>query len=144
MKALWWTRAPKRAFGGSSPESATGLGGIGRVRLFEAPHTSPNYLLREMVFVVGRRHAAKLRILAVALGAGVPLAALALSLALEGAWALLLVGTLGYGAGLLAERWLFFAEARHTVALYYGHGEAGRSRSSTGGVNRGAFTRVGS
>ena len=125
LKALWWTHAPRRGFGGSSPESATGLGGIGRVRLFEAPHTSPNYLLREMVFVVGRRHAEKLRGLAVALGAGAPLAALTLSLALGGAWPLLLIGTLGHAAGLLAERWLFFAEARHTVALYYGHGETG-------------------
>jgi DMSO reductase anchor subunit len=23
--------------------------------------------------------------------------------------------------GLLAERWLFFAEAEHAVSLYYGH-----------------------
>ena len=28
-------------------------------------------------------------------------------------------------AGLLAERWLMFAEATHTVALYYGAGEQG-------------------
>ena len=27
--------------------------------------------------------------------------------------------------GLLAERWLMFAEATHTVALYYGAGERG-------------------
>jgi DMSO reductase anchor subunit len=24
-------------------------------------------------------------------------------------------------AGMLVERWLFFAEAKHTVTLYYGH-----------------------
>ncbi len=27
-------------------------------------------------------------------------------------------------AGMLAERWLFFAEARHAVASFYGIGQA--------------------
>lgn len=123
-KALWWKQAPARGFGGSTPESATGLGGIGRVRLFEAPHTSPNYLLKEMVFVVGRRHVRKLRTIAVILGAAVPLALVLMSLAFGGVWPLLVVAVASHVAGVLAERWLFFAEAKHTVALYYGHGEA--------------------
>lgn len=142
IKLLWWSRAPKRGFGGSTPETATGLGEIGRVRLFEAPHTSPNYLMKEMIFVVGRRHARKLRLIAAVLGAALPLVAVALSLALGGAWPLLLVGIASNAAGMLAERWLFFAEARHTVALYYGHGEAGASPNATG-VNRGAITQAG-
>ena len=29
-------------------------------------------------------------------------------------------GALAASAGVLVERWLFFAEARHTVMLYYG------------------------
>lgn len=143
IKALWWSRAPARGFGGSTPESATGLGGLGRVRLFEAPHSAPNYLMKEMIFIIGRRHAQRLRGIALVLGAAVPLAGVALSLALGGAWPLLLVAVLGLAAGFLVERWLFFAEARHTVALYYGHGEAGASRSASG-INRGAFTKVGS
>src|SRR5690606_656565 len=44
--------------------SATGLGGPGEVHLFEAPHTSENYLQREMGYRVGRRHARRLRIVA--------------------------------------------------------------------------------
>jgi DMSO reductase anchor subunit len=138
LKLVWWRGAEATGYAGSTPESATGLGHIGRVRLFEAPHTSPNYLMREMVHVVGRRHAAKLRRLAVGLGAAVPIAALALSLALGGSALLLLVGAIAHLAGLMAERWLFFAEARHTVALYYGHGGSGHP-----GTARGAVAQVG-
>ena len=42
--------------------TATGLGALGRLRLLAPPHTGANYLLREMVYVVGRRHALKLRV----------------------------------------------------------------------------------
>jgi DMSO reductase anchor subunit len=31
-----------------------------------------------------------------------------------------LFATVSQFAGMLVERWLFFAEAKHTVALYYG------------------------
>jgi len=102
---------------GSTPETATGLGHIGSVRLFEPPHTGSNYLLHEMVHVVGRKHAAKLRVIALfagALGPGLALGMLPASYALAGmALGLHLVG-------LFAARWLFFAEAEHVVGLYYG------------------------
>jgi len=102
---------------GSTPESATALGFLGRVRLFEPPHTGSNYLLREMVHVVGRRHAAKLRLIALLCAAVLPALLLALlppSYLVAGlALALHLVG-------LFAARWLFFAEAEHVVGLYYG------------------------
>src|SRR5258708_389819 len=45
----------------STAESATGLGALGKVRLFEAPHSSENYLMREMGFRIARKHATKLR-----------------------------------------------------------------------------------
>lgn len=138
LKLVWWRGAKAAGYGKSTPESATGLGEIGRVRLFEAPHTSPNYLMREMVYVVGRRHAAKLKTIALGLGAAVPLAALALSLATGGSALLLLLGAISHLVGLMAERWLFFAEARHTVALYYGQSGSGHP-----GLERGAFTQVG-
>jgi DMSO reductase anchor subunit len=119
LKSLWW-RATGRARPVSTPESATGLGRIGLVGLLDPPHSETNYLLHEMAFRVGRRHARKLRRLCYASG----LAALVLSL--------VTLATAGLPAGLAAapaaaaglagvaiERWLFFAEARHTVALYY-------------------------
>ena len=49
--AVWWQTSAAgagRGSQGSSVESATGLGFMGRVRSFEAPHTGSNYLLREM------------------------------------------------------------------------------------------------
>lgn len=106
-------------------ESATGLGFIGKVRVLDPPHTETNYLLREMAFRIGRVHAAKLRRIASVAGFAVPAGLLLLALATGGALAgLLAVVAAGLAAvGLIAERWLMFAEATHTVALYYGQGE---------------------
>jgi DMSO reductase anchor subunit len=96
------------------------------VRLFEAPHTSENYLLKEMGFQIARKHAAKLRRIALVLGFILPFVLLLASLALR-EWpailASLLAAVLG-SAGVLVERWLFFAEARHAVTLYYGRSVA--------------------
>lgn len=121
-KGLWWARAGRAglAAAGSSPETATGLGPVGRVGLFEPPHTMPNYLMKEMVFRIGRKHAARLRTIAVALGLVVPALLLAAALA-AGGWPLLPAAALAHLLGVLVERWLFFAEAEHVVALYYGH-----------------------
>ena len=54
-------------------ELAVALGRLGRVRLAIPPHAGENYLLREMAFRVGRKHAARLRLLAPLLGGAVPL-----------------------------------------------------------------------
>ena len=106
----------------STPETATGLGGLGSVRLFEAPHTGQNYLLKEMGFSVARRHAGKLRFLAVLFGAFVPLIlTLVASAGVLPTFALSL-GAMSLLAALLVERWLFFAEARHVVMTFYDRG----------------------
>ncbi|MGE0151582.1 MAG: dimethyl sulfoxide reductase anchor subunit family protein [Reyranellaceae bacterium] len=106
----------------STAESATGLGNWGKVRLFEAPHTQENFLNKEMGFRVARKHAAKLRLIALVGGwlapAALVLAGLALPVA--GAIALAVVAALLGLGGTLVERWLFFAEAKHAVTLYYG------------------------
>lgn len=122
-KSAWWARASRirLAAVGHTPETATGLGELGRVRLLEAPHTSPNYLMREMVYRIGRKHAQKLRLISVIQGAGVPLALLLVAVAFGEGWILLMAATISHFVGVLAERWLFFAEAKHVVALYYGH-----------------------
>ena len=41
-------------------------------------------------------------------------------LVLSGGGILLLIAAIATLAGLLAERWLFFAEARHVVRLFHG------------------------
>jgi DMSO reductase anchor subunit len=120
---LWYWRAVDRP-DDTAPSigSATGLGSLGHVRLLDPPHTEENYLLREMGFRVARKHARKLRRIAVTLGLVLPGLLLLLGALTQGpggavAFALAaLAGTLG----LLVERWLFFAEAKHTVMLYYG------------------------
>jgi sulfite dehydrogenase (quinone) subunit SoeC len=88
--------------------------------VFERPHTEHNYITREMAFVVARTHAGRLRLLASALIAGGPL--LALLFAAQGvgpATPWLGLATLAIFAGSVVERWLFFAQARHVVTLYY-------------------------
>jgi len=106
----------------ATPESATGLGHLGKVRMLEPPHTEENYLLREMGYRVARKHAEKLRRIAGISGFLVPLAALIVIIASAGWWELPLAILAAFAAllGTLVERWLFFAEATHTVILYYG------------------------
>ncbi len=102
---------------GTTMETATGLGDLGKVRLLEAPHTGPNYLLKEMVFVIGRKHAQKLRGISLVLVSVLPVL---LGLAFEVKHMLAGVLVLSHLIGLLIARWLFFAEAEHVVGLYYG------------------------
>lgn len=115
--AAWWQGDQALARSGTTMETATGLGPLGRVRLLEAPHTGPNYLLKEMVFRIGRKHARKLRGIALALGFALPVA---LGLAFEVKHAVAALIVLSHVAGLFVTRWLFFAEAEHVVGLYYG------------------------
>ena len=107
----------------ATAESATGLGGIGKVRLFESPHAGTSYLLQEMGYRIARKHAEKLRRLALLVGGATP-TLLCIGTALAGpGWTgalLAVLATAGVAVGLVVERWLFFAEAQHVVTLYYG------------------------
>ncbi len=118
VKIFWWSTGDRIA-PTSSPESATGLGHVGKVRLLEAPHTSENYLQKEMGFQVARKHASKLRIIALLLGAVLPiiLILVALPALFKALW--LGLAVVSHLAGMLTERWLFFAEAKHAVMNYY-------------------------
>jgi sulfite dehydrogenase (quinone) subunit SoeC len=123
----WWIkegfwRFIDTTYARSTVASATTLGSRGRVRLFEAPHTEENYLLKEMGFRIARKHARRLRRIARLAGFAVPALATLLAISLAGwpgaaAAAIALVSAV---LGLIVERWLFFAEAKHTVMLYYG------------------------
>ena len=115
--AYWIVGDTRFARSGTTMESATGLGHIGSVRAFEPPHTGTNYLLREFVHVVGRKHASKLRI--IALGLMVLAPTLLIVSPLNYIWALLLAAVT-HLAGVCVSRWLFFAQAEHVVGLYYG------------------------
>lgn len=112
----WTTGDLRLEESGTNIETATGLGRIGDVRAFEPPHTGTNYLMREFIHVVGRKHSEKLRM--IALGLGFVLPVFLLLLPFNHFFALLAV--LSHIAGVLTLRWLFFAEAEHVVGLYYG------------------------
>ncbi len=101
---------------GHSIETATGLGDIGKVRMYEPPHSGTNYLLTEMVYVVARKHAIKLRIIAFTLAYVAPML---LAMISDRSFDLSIVALVAHIIGLLAQRWLFFAEAEHVVGLYY-------------------------
>jgi DMSO reductase anchor subunit len=102
--------------------TATGLGRFGAVRLLEQPHTEENFLMQEMGFVVARKHARRLRAIAQTTLFVVPLAAtIAAAFVATGlAVVLALVAVASLAVGLLTERWLFFAEAKHDCMVYYG------------------------
>ncbi|MEE4236908.1 MAG: DmsC/YnfH family molybdoenzyme membrane anchor subunit [Anderseniella sp.] len=118
VKLAYWAglsrMKPKYTMG-----DATGLGGT--VRQWEVPHTSENFVQREMGFKVARKHAHKLR--------GICLGLLALALVMV--WAgfsfggaaapvFALAAVVLSGIAVVMERWLFFAEAKHVVTLFYG------------------------
>jgi len=117
LQAFAWFHGDGRfTASGTTMESATGLGHIGKVRAFEPPHTGTNYLMREFIHVVGRKHAMQLRVIALLLGFVVPVAFL---LASFNHW-LALLAVVSHVVGVLTLRWLFFAQAEHVVGLYYG------------------------
>lgn len=105
------------ALRGATMGTATGLGAGDAMKVFEQPHTGDNYLLREMIFVVGRRHADKLRLIAIVLAVVVPGVLMAL---VQGSVVVVVAAVLVHLAGAFAARWLFFAQAEHVVGLYYG------------------------
>jgi sulfite dehydrogenase (quinone) subunit SoeC len=98
--------------------AATGLGqGAGEsVRQWEVPHTATNFIMKEMGYVVARRHTKKLRMGVILL--------LALAFFMAGCcfispW-FSVPALISAAIAAWMERWLFFAEAEHVVGLFYG------------------------
>ncbi len=116
LVAVWRVGDQAFAKAGQTMGTATGLDRLGTPTVFEPAHTAGNYLLREMIYVVGRKHVQKLRIIALVLVAGFPALILILPLGCVG----IMLAAPVHLAGALAARWLFFAEAEHVVGLFYG------------------------
>jgi DMSO reductase anchor subunit len=124
--AFWFKRAYWRFIdttrGRPTVESATGLGALGKVRLLDPPNTQENYVQTEMGYTIARKHAAKLRRIAFVGLFAVPLVLVLIGMDAP-AWLgipCLVLAALSASAGVVVERWLFFAEAKHAVMLYYG------------------------
>ena len=95
-----------------SVSAALGMPSAARIKLLDAGHSHGTYLTDEFAFRLARSRAQALRVVVAVAGF---LAPLALLITLEDAAPLAALLCL---CGLLVERWLFFAEARHTVNLY--------------------------
>ena len=123
IKWRYWTVTDNAAPTATSG-TATGLSNLGTVRLLEGPTTSETYVMREMGYKIGRKHAIKLRRLAGFFGLVIPVAVLAAVLAMPGsgtmAGGLVLIAAISGSIGVVVERWLYFAEAKHVSTLYYG------------------------
>jgi|APGre2960657468_1045069.scaffolds.fasta_scaffold00572_13 DMSO reductase anchor subunit len=126
VKWLYWAFIDSTT-ASSTPASAVGLSGPNvKVTSVEWPHTEANYVMKEMGFQVARKHATRLRQIAIWAGFLLPAIALETSILLPadlGTW-LTIPAALVMAIGIVAERWLFFAQAKHTVTLYYGAGTA--------------------
>ncbi|MGL4279908.1 MAG: dimethyl sulfoxide reductase anchor subunit family protein [Albidovulum sp.] len=117
--ALYWSfRRGDGAFAakGATIGTATGLGALGAVRQFAPPHTGGNYLMKEMIYRVGRKHSRRLRNIAILGASLLPAAILIFVPPLP--WVMAIAAVI-HLTGAFAARWLFFAEAEHVVGLYY-------------------------
>jgi DMSO reductase anchor subunit len=111
LKYAYWKR-----FAGDGPvddSRASALRLNGRVRLLDAGHTGPNFLTNEFGFEVARDRALRLKWLSLALAFALPL------LVVIFAPSLTVLAALACLAGLMVERWLFFAEAQHVVRAFH-------------------------
>lgn len=116
LKWVYWYEID-RAAAPATRGDAIGLPGR-EASVFERPHSEPNFVTREMAFVLARRHGKALRWLATGLLVAGPALSALLPELLPPAGALWLAASCLL-AGAFVERWLFFAQARHMVTLYY-------------------------
>ena len=90
------------------------------VRLLDTGHTAGTFLTEEFGYQPDHSVVTALKTLVFALGFGLPILLLALVLAGKAGVGIALWATVSAFIGIIAERWLFFAEARHVVNLYHG------------------------
>ncbi len=107
---LFWIGKPA----GSTINTATGFTQAS-VRLLDQGHSSNGFLNNEFGYTVEANKLVKLRLLMLAMAFIVPFLLL-----LTANSNLIVFAAIIAIAGLLVERWLFFAEARHVVRLFHG------------------------
>ncbi len=117
VKAIYfyWTA---RMGAGSTINTATGFTRA-QVKLLDAGHTHGTFLTQEFGYLAPRFTLALLKILSMTLAFALPVFLLWLALN-EASMVLAVASLVSVFTGLVAERWLFFAEARHVVNLFHG------------------------
>lgn len=89
------------------------------VRLFDTGHSADNFLQKEFSYKVGPQTLTTLRWLCLLMCFVIPFVITYMQASTTIAALAAIAALLCYG-GLLIERWLFFAEAKHVVRLFYG------------------------
>ena len=112
-KIAWW-QSPRN--NNSTPETATGLGNLGKIKMIIPPHTEENWLQHEMGFQIARKHRNRLKPISLILATALPIT---LIITAPHSAISLTLATILHIIGVATERWLFFAEAKHSVMLYY-------------------------
>ena len=100
----------------TSVGTALGFDANAEIRPFDAAHTNRNYLLNEMVYKVGRKHSIKLRYISFFMAFVFPMS---LILVFPTEFSVSIIVIFLHLIGVYFSRWLFFAEAKHSVSFYY-------------------------
>ena len=100
----------------TSVGTALGFGANEEIRSFDVAHTNRNYLLNEMVYKVGRKHSIKIRYISFFMAFVFPMS---LILIFPGEFNASILVIFFHLVGIYFSRWLFFAEAKHSVSFYY-------------------------
>ena len=117
LQVLFWYNADQSfIYKETSIGTALGYSKNEDIRSFDVAHTSRNYLLNEMVYKVARKHAIKIRYISFFSAFVLPMS---LILMFPGNFSVsvLVIGI--HFVGIYFSRWLFFAEAKHSVSFYY-------------------------
>lgn len=115
LKAIYyfWIANPGAT---SSIQTATGFT-RGKVRLLDTGHTHGTFLTQEFGFKIARQFSVLLKVVVFVAAFAIPAVLLVSMLPTQdNLFVIAAVAILG----IIAERWLFFAEARHVVNLYHG------------------------
>ena len=90
------------------------------VRLLDVGHTAGTFLTDEFGYQVARARLITLRWLVLLFAFLVPVLVLWLGISIVSVQTAIIIAVASAFVGVLIERWLFFAEARHVVNLYHG------------------------
>ena len=101
---------------GTSVGTALGFSKNEDIRTFDVAHTNRNYLLNEMVYKVARKHSIKIRYISFFSAFVLPIS---LILMFPHNFYVSVFMLVFHLVGIYFSRWLFFAEAEHSVSFYY-------------------------
>ncbi len=113
---FWHTADQSFIYKETSIGTALGFSKNEDIRSFDVAHTSRNYLLNEMVYKVARKHAIKIRYISFFSAFVLPMS---LILIFPGNFSVSILVIGSHLVGVYFSRWLFFAEAKHSVSFYY-------------------------